>query len=129
MNNIRKRPPPPPPPGPRETKQIKGSYFVEFLNIHAVLLNKTIASFLLLSFIIYYGVVLFSQTYHNNVLWDVLKGRSNEHALMANSYLECREKLFPDSKSECHLVALNYGRELGFENADTIFNEIVFSSQ
>lgn len=117
MNNLLHRPSPPPPPGPRPIVQRKVS------------VPAGVATFLFLFVLIYYCAVMLNQTYKNNVLWDELKLTSNEHALMVNSYLECRQKFFADSKSECHLLSLNYGRELGFENAGSIFSEIVALSQ
>ena len=111
------RPSPPPPPSQRTSKGEKAHYFAE------------IAILLFIGFFAYYHVIFFYQSSDTTVKWDELRAINNDHALMVDSYVDCRRKIFSDSKSECHLVALNYGRELKLNNSEEIFNKIVAASQ
>lgn len=107
----------PSPPSQRTSKGEKAHYFAE------------IAVLLFIGFFAYYHVIFFYQSSDTKVKWDELRASSDDHSLMVDSYLDCRRKLFSDSKSECHLVALKYGRELKLDDPDTIFQAIVTASQ
>jgi hypothetical protein len=57
--------------------------------------------------------------------WNDLISKSESHKEIVTAYLECVKKPFGSSRSECQLVALNYGKARGFDNSQVVFNEIV----
>lgn len=57
--------------------------------------------------------------------WNDLSSKSESHKEIVTAYLECVNKPFGGSRSECQLVALNYGKARGFDNSQAVFNEMV----
>ena len=57
--------------------------------------------------------------------WNDLRAKSEAHGVIVTSYLNCRIKRYRGSQSECQMLALNYGKAIGFDNYRIIFNEIV----